>query len=83
MLTSKTTRGIERVNEYEQKLKIKTNANKFKLISISRYALNTVTVDGNVITFANRMAVLGLTGPQPILVKNHIIVLFEVKSHEY
>ena len=61
MLASKTTIGIERVNEYEQKLRIKTIANKFQFIIIARYELNEVTVAGTVITFANHTTVLGLT----------------------
>ena len=60
-MLARKTRGIERVNAHGQKLRIKTAANRFKLISISRYAPIVVMVFGTVITFANQMTVLGLT----------------------
>ena len=61
LLSRKTEREIKRLNEYESKWKIKTNRNKFQLLSISKLKPAKVRVDDNDINFNNEAKILGLT----------------------
>ncbi|KAF2346176.1 Reverse transcriptase domain [Trinorchestia longiramus] len=55
-----TTRAIAQINAYERKWKIQTNANKFKLIAISRCKKQEVRVDGTPLPYDKSGRVLGL-----------------------
>ncbi|KAF2345389.1 Reverse transcriptase domain [Trinorchestia longiramus] len=55
-----TTRAIAQINAYERKWKIQTNANKFKLIAISRRKKQEVHVDGTLLPYDKSGKVLGL-----------------------
>ena len=61
LMAIKTAREIERVNTYERKWKIKTNQQKFKLLSISKHKPSEVIVNNQVIPFAREINTLGLT----------------------
>ena len=61
MLARKTARAITRVNEYENKWKIKTNRNKFNLISISSSVPSDVVIEGERLPFVRHTKTLGLT----------------------
>ena len=54
-------REIVRVNEYEKLWKIKTNAAKFKIISVSKTQPYPVSVGDNNMQFTNDVNLLGLT----------------------
>ena len=60
-LAVKTEREIVRVNEYEKLWKIKTNAAKFKMISVSQTQPYPVSVDDKSMQFTNDINLLGLT----------------------
>ena len=66
-----TEREIERINRYEYEWKIKTNPDKFQLISISSTKPKDVIVNGNHIPFKNEAKILGLTLTRQGL-KNHV-----------
>ena len=51
-LTRETEREISKINQYENKWKIKTNLDKFQIIPISRKGLKKVKVDNNTYEFA-------------------------------
>ena len=59
MLALRTEREINRVNTFEKQWKIKTNKNKFKLLSVSKTRPATVSMDGRVIPFAPSITTLG------------------------
>ena len=61
MLTRRTVREIEKVNNFEYKWKIQTNKDKFKLISISSTKPLEVRVDNQVIPYSRTATILGLT----------------------
>ena len=52
---------ITRVNEYEKKWKIKTNKNKFKMISASKTAPYPISVEDENLNFTTEVNILGLT----------------------
>lgn len=56
-----TSHEINRINDFETKWKIKTNKNKFKLISISKKSPHPVTVNNRIIPFTNSAVILGQT----------------------
>ena len=56
-----TEREIVRVNEFEKLWKIKTNAEKSKMISVSKSQPYPVSVDDNNMQFTNDINLLGLT----------------------
>lgn len=56
-----TSHEINRINSFEYKWKIKTNSNKFKLISISKTRPHPVTVNNRIIPFNNTATILGQT----------------------
>ena len=61
MLARRTSREITRINNYEKKWKIKTNLNKFQLLSVSSTKPSVVTVNGTNIPFKTKIKILGLT----------------------
>ena len=61
LMATKTEKAIERINKYEKIWKIKTNQQKFKLLSISKEKPNDVRVDGTIIPFSREITTLGLT----------------------
>ena len=61
MLAIKTVREIKRINEYEKLWKIKTNQDKFQLISISSTSPSDVVVDNTLMPFKRQAKILGLT----------------------
>ena len=60
-LAIQTEREIVRVNKYEKLWKIKTNAAKFKMISVSKTQPYPVSIDDNNMQFTNDVNLLGLT----------------------
>ena len=60
-LAIRTAREIQRINNFEKQWKIKTNLNKFQLLSISAKRPNDVIVDGTLIPFNREAKILGLT----------------------
>ena len=60
-LAIQTEREIVRVNEYEKLWKIKANAAKFKMISVSKSQPYPVSVDDNNMQFTNGVNLLELT----------------------
>ena len=61
MLALRTSREIQRVNNFEKQWKINTNQNKFKLLSISASKPAEVRVGNEVIPFADSIKILGFT----------------------
>ena len=70
-MARRTVREIERINNYEKKWKIRTNANKFQLISISSTKPKDIIINGTQIPFKNEAKMLGLTLTKSGL-KNHV-----------
>ena len=60
-LAVQSEREIVGVSEFEKKWKIKTNANKFKMVSISKTQPYPVSVDDTNMPFTNDINLLGLT----------------------
>ena len=60
-LAVQSERETVRVNEFETSWKIKTNATKFKMISISKTQPYSVSVNDNNMQFTNDVNLLGLT----------------------
>ena len=60
MLATRTSREIQRINDYEKKWKIKTSEYKFKILSISAQKPYDVLIDNRKINFANEISILGL-----------------------
>ena len=60
-LAVQSEREIERVNDFEKMWKIKRNANKFKMISVSKTQPYPISVNDVNIQFTNDIALLGLT----------------------
>ena len=60
-LAEDTAREIKRISDYEKKWKIKTNINKFNILSISKLKPDPIIVEGRRINFANESKILGLT----------------------
>ena len=60
-LAVQSEREIVRVNEYEKLWKIKTNATKFKMISVSKTQPYPIGVNDNIMPFTNDINLLGLT----------------------
>ena len=60
LMAIKTAREIQRVNEYEKRWKIKTNQQKFKLLSISKTKPSEVIVNNQLIPFTREVHTLGL-----------------------
>jgi len=60
MLTAVTVNEIKRINDFEKRWKIKTNKNKFQLLSVSATKPKEVTVDQERIPFCNKVKILGM-----------------------
>ena len=60
-LARRTVQEIKRINDFERKWKIKSNQDKFQLLTISALKPHNVIIDGNQINFTNKAKVLGLT----------------------
>ena len=60
MLALNTRREIERINEYEKKWKIKTNKNKFQLLSISKTKPPEIRINNEKIDYKDQVNILGL-----------------------
>ena len=58
-LARETAREIIKINEFENKWKIKTNIDKFQIIPVDRIGLKKVIVNNQTHEFANRGKVLG------------------------
>ena len=58
-LALRTKREIERINRFEKEWKIKTNKNKFKILSISKTKPEPIVIDHRRINFANNLNILG------------------------
>ena len=58
-LARRTEREAERINEFEKKWKIKTNRNKFKLLSISKSKPAEVSIDNRRVDFSDHINILG------------------------
>ena len=61
MLAAKIRRETEKINNYEKRWKIKTNTNKFQLLTISATATSEVRIDNEPINYKNSLKTLGLT----------------------
>ena len=61
LLARKTIREIERLNNYENLWKIKTNKNKFQILSISKTKPAKIYINNVEIPFTDEIKVLGLT----------------------
>lgn len=61
MMCRRTIDEITRINKYEEKWKIKTNKNKFKIIPIAVKKKNAIIIEGNRIEYSTHGKVLGLT----------------------
>ena len=59
-IASNTTHAIAQISNYENKWKIQTNVNKFKLLNISRKNTGTVRAGEHFIPYTNSATVLGL-----------------------
>ena len=59
MLALKTEREIERINRFEKQWKIRTNKNKFKILSISKAKPAEIRIENRIIPFSNRINILG------------------------
>lgn len=60
MMKRRTIRAIEEINEYEKKWKIKTNANKFQVLHISKHNPLPFIIAGRNINYSNSGKILGL-----------------------
>ena len=70
-LALKTVREINRLNEYENKWKIKTNSNKFQLLSVSKSKPPLIRINNQNIQYVNEVKILGLSIKRTGIV-NHI-----------
>ena len=59
MLALKTEREIERINKFKKQWKIRTNKNKFKILSISKTKPAEIRIENRIIPFTNRINILG------------------------
>ena len=59
-LAEDTETEIKRIYKYENKWKIKTNVNKFNLLSLSKSKPSPVTIDNRLIPFKNECDISGL-----------------------
>ena len=69
-LTVKLEQEIVRVNEFEKLWKIKTNATKFKMISVSKTQPYPISVYDRNMSFTNDINLLGLTLTRTGVVKH-------------
>ena len=60
ILAARTISEIKRINDYEEKWKIKTNKAKFQLLSISATKPNEIVMEQQRIPFTNKAKVLGM-----------------------
>ena len=58
-LARKTEREVERINKYERKWKIKTNKDKFQLLSVSKLKPAEVRIDNRIVNFSDHITMLG------------------------
>ena len=58
-LARKTEREVERINKFERKWKIKTNRNKFQLLSISKLKPAEVRRQNWIVNFSDHINMLG------------------------
>lgn len=56
-----TERAIENINQFENKWKIKTNTQKFKIIPIAKNKTSPITINNQIINYSNEGKMLGLT----------------------
>ena len=56
-----TQKAIENINKFERKWKIKTNTSKFKILPLFHQPTTPITIDSNIIQYADKAKVLGLT----------------------
>ena len=59
MLARRTVREITRINEFERAWKIRTNKNKFKILSVSKMKPQEIRIENREIPFARSVNVLG------------------------
>ena len=59
-LARKTEREVERIDKYERKWKIKTNKDKFQLLSVSKLKPAEVRIDNRMVNFSDHISMLGL-----------------------
>lgn len=75
MLKRKTERAIQEVNNFETKWKIKTNANKFKILHISKLNPRPIEINGTIIPYTRSAKALGMkisrTGIQGHIQERH------------
>lgn len=57
----KVAREVTRINNYEFKWKIKTNTNKFQILSISKSKPATIIINNNQLNYSSKITTLGLT----------------------
>jgi hypothetical protein len=55
-----TEHAIQQINTFEQKWKIQTNKNKFKIIPISRHITHDINIGNDHYTYTNKGKILGL-----------------------
>ena len=60
MMTMKVQREIRKLNNYENKWKIKTNMTKFTIIPLTIRKTTPITIDGNIIPYAKEGTILGM-----------------------
>ena len=58
MLPRRTEREIDRINNFGEKWKIRTNRAKFKVLSILASKPKPISIDGNNIEFSNKINIL-------------------------
>ena len=61
LMERRTEREIKRINSYEKEWKIQTNADKFKMLTISLTKPEVVTINNQIISNLNKLIILGLT----------------------
>lgn len=61
MMSRRTVSEILKINKYEEKWKIKTNKNKFKILPIAVKKKNNIEIGGTHIEYSQHGKVLGLT----------------------
>lgn len=60
-MASHTKTAINNINNYEKKWKIQTNANKFKIIPITKWKTSPIIINDRIIPYSNEGTVLGMT----------------------
>ena len=60
MLAKKVEKEIKNINTFENKWKIKTNTSKFTILPLAIKKTSPITIDGEIIPYANTAKILGL-----------------------